>query len=208
MAERPENQEPEEELHIQRREEDVEPPPRASGAGMRDEEPALRIEPEESGMRGGLVLPMARPARAEAGALVAHGIVGGILGAVAMAIVAMAVAALVGRGFGTPLRLVAGTFYGPATMVGIGPVIVGTLFHLFTGAVFGMIFALLAGRFDPSLFWWGLFYGVVVWAIAQYLTLPLINPFMAASTPPISYLVFHLVYGGVLGSYLSQELVE
>ena len=132
-----------------------------------------------------------------------HGAVGGFLGAIAMALAAMAVAALTGRGALTPLRLPAGTFFGQAAMAGVGPVVVGTIVHLVTGIALGVVFALLLRGFRPGLVLWGMAFGALVWLLAEFALLPLVNPVMDTHTPPLLYLVDHLVFGAVLGSYLA-----
>jgi hypothetical protein len=87
--------------------------------------------------------------------IVTAGAIGGILGALVMAMFAMIAAATYQHtGFFTPLYHIASPIIGTDTMMrsmgttyfSAGPALLGLIVHLAVGAVFGVIFALIASR--------------------------------------------------------------
>lgn len=126
------------------------------------------------------------------------GLAAGLVGAVAMGLVAMIVAAASGKGFFVPMKLVAGTFMGPAAMTaGASAVVLGAVTHLVVGSFFGVIFAaIMAEDAAPGLrFAASLVYGVAIFIVMTIFILPLIDQTMAGHIDVIWFLVYHLVYG-------------
>ncbi len=99
-------------------------------------------------------------------------------------------------------------------MFGLGPSLaIGWGIHLVNGAVFGLVYAAIA-RFDPlaayaeglpSGIGLGIVYGVVIWAIAASIVMPLWVGAMTPMSPPVpdvnpASLVGHAVFGAILGA--------
>jgi hypothetical protein len=128
-------------------------------------------------------------------------------------------AALVGGwGLATPMRLIAetsldlavsldaGSNYDPAVMGGAAPVAAGILIHLLTATALGTVFPFLAsGSPTEELALWGFVYGAMIWFLAQFLMLPLVNPVMWSVMPPLLLLAYHLVYGALLGVFPARR---
>jgi len=148
--------------------------------------------------------PRTAPSRVRTDDLAVHGAVGGFLGGLAMALLAMTVSASLGRGFFMPMRLVAAIAFGPDAMGGVVPIVVGILIHLAMATALGVLFAWAIGGFRPNLMAWSIAYAVLVWLLAQFFALPLANPIMAAQMPPLLWLLCHVAYGAVLGGYLAE----
>ncbi|MFN2526851.1 MAG: hypothetical protein ABR505_11410 [Actinomycetota bacterium] len=163
---------------------------------------------------------------------VSSGIIGGGIAAVVMGLFAMIAAATYqGTGFFTPMYHIASTFIEPTAMMAsmeragteqlfyfsAGPALVGMLVHLATGAIYGVVFALLARA--------ARLHGVVtvvagaVFGIAAMLFSSLVGLPLAASLfgggEPISemptmvgwstFTVEHLIFGIVLGIWVAMR---
>lgn len=131
------------------------------------------------------------------------GIVAGLIAGSVMGLVAMFRAALDGPGFFAPMKLIAATFYGPdALLLGVGPILLGMLFHLFNAAVFGLVFSLLVGRrwSIGGALGAGVVWGLILWLVMTWLVLPWANPLMydAMMEIPGWWFFYHLVYGATL----------
>ncbi|HBY92780.1 MAG: hypothetical protein M5U01_33885 [Ardenticatenaceae bacterium] len=140
------------------------------------------------------------------------GLVGGLLGGLAMAAVAIATGLLIGRGPWYPLNLVAATivrslqatppemlsqFYLPA-------LIVGFILHMLLSISIGFLFALLLPTLPGPPWIWSLLIGPALWFGAQFVVLPAVNPVMSTSVWLPSFFVAHLVYGLVLGAWVQR----
>jgi len=166
------------------------------------------------------------------GRSVAAGLVGGVIASLVMAMFAM-IAALTyqGAGFFTPLYHIASVVLAPSTMMtsmqqamsgsafylSTGPALVGALVHLMVGAMYGVIFAVLARLLKLSgarLVLAGLVWGLVVFAISSWIALPLTAAVLASGDQisgmagmvgyPI-FIVEHLLFGLVLGLVLKMR---
>src|SRR5579864_4003210 len=82
--------------------------------------------------------------RAHVEARILAGAVAGVSAAIAMGFVAMVVSFSLGMGFWFPLELISGAFVGVKAVLG-GPemALLGLITHLFTGALLGVIFAVV-----------------------------------------------------------------
>lgn len=132
----------------------------------------------------------------------------GLVGGAVMGALAMAIGASYGGDIDlwTPVKQVAGAFYGPGVaMRGFeaGPVILGTLVHFAVAAGLGVVFAILYRRILGLPFQLGLpilmgaIYGLAIWGVA-HIVLPTLNPVMAASEKP-AFVLGHIAYGVTLG---------
>ncbi len=145
------------------------------------------------------------------GDLARGGVIGGLVGGIVLAMLMMIVTAIMGMGLLRPLYLLAATFHAPWAMtngVDVAPLLVGLMLHMVNSAIFGLIFALLLGAMmstrSMSLTTWaigGMVLGLLLFAVNQYLVLPIVAPAMATGvgTILIWWLLGHVMYGVVLG---------
>src|SRR5689334_923199 len=111
--------------------------------------------------------------------MLAGGVIAGLISGVCMLVVLCVHSAAVGMDFWLPVQLMSGIFYGPdAILGGAGPTLTGLFVHFLSSAVLGFIFALLMRPRTPTsdAVAFGLIFGIVVWALRTYLTLPAFNP--------------------------------
>jgi hypothetical protein len=167
--------------------------------------------------------------RAGLGRAVLTGAGAGVLASLAMAMYAMIHASAVGKGFFTPLYQIASLVISPSTMMtsahhaaagsgfyfSLGPALTGAMIHMMTGAVYGVLLALVVSRLSLSGSWLvtiGLGYGVLVFAISSWIALPVMAALlgsgdqiahMAQNAGYLAFLVNHLVYGAALGALLT-----
>jgi hypothetical protein len=135
------------------------------------------------------------------------GIVGGLVGGVAMALPAVLWAAASGRGFWYPINLLSGMILpGPASL---GPAELGS-FHLrlflAAGAVhavlsscFGVLFALVAARLPviPASMAWGGLVLPLVWTGISYSLMGVVNPVLQDRVDWAWFIVSQFVFGVV-----------
>ena len=141
------------------------------------------------------------------------GVVGGLLGGVAMAAVAVATVPMIERSIWFPINLVAATllrdlqtlppealdpFMPTAFLVGLG-------IHLFLSVTVGILFALILPTLPGSALVWSLIAGPTLWALVQFIALPLINPIMSELVHPVSFVAAHLLYSLVLGLWVTRH---
>lgn len=139
------------------------------------------------------------------------GAIAGLIGGGAMTVVGALLASSVGNDVWLEPRQIATLIYGQAALTepGIGPIIVGTLLHLLVSALLGAIFGIVSRRWlrlpsdygTPVLV--GLSYGFMIWLVAYFVVLPLVNPAMLTTYAP-SFIIQNLVYGVVTGLVYTQ----
>ncbi len=137
--------------------------------------------------------------------MVAAGALAGLISGFCFLLVVCLHSAAVGMDFWLPVQLLSGIFYGPdAILGGTGPTLTGLFVHFVSSAVLGFIFALLMRPKSPTsdAIAFGLIFGIVVWALRTYLTLPAFNPTLSdrATLIPGWWFIAHLVLGASLGS--------
>jgi len=154
------------------------------------------------------------------------GVVGGLVGSVAMAMYAMIISASVKHtGFFTPLYHIASAFISPKAMMtsmgnamngsssyfDLGPAIVGAIVHMMTGAIAGGIFGALIARLGSTravTVVAGAMFGLVVLVVNSFIGLPIASRLFGGGQP-ISHMakivgwghftVEHLIFGMMLG---------
>lgn len=136
------------------------------------------------------------------------GTIAGLGGGLAMALVGALISSSVGGDVWRESKEIATVVYGQAALMRPGfnaeVVLVGTLLHFLTAALLGAIFGILTRRVlrlttdfgTPVLA--GLIYGMLIWALAYFVVLPLSNPALLDTYAP-SFIVQHIVYGMVTG---------
>lgn len=143
---------------------------------------------------------------------IGRAILGGLIGSVAMAMWAMAVAGAMGMGFWTPIQLIAATWYGPAAMMHLsgGVILAGLMTHMMMGALLGIILA-IAFRVLPGLapgrarLLGGVVYGLVVWVLMQFVILKVVDPIMASHMTPWAFALGHMMFGIVAAAFLLRQ---
>ncbi len=137
------------------------------------------------------------------------GALAGIIGGLAMGLVAMITAAAYGLNVWRPLEEIAGVF-SPALMASadtlqLSAIIVGTLVHFGLSALLGVLFVVLyRGVFNlPSTMMafplaYGFIYGLVIWGVSGLITSGI--SISARDFTP-SFIVQHLVFGLVVGLF-------
>lgn len=140
---------------------------------------------------------------------VAYGIIFGLVGAI-LIMGMIAILTLPGSDdlWRSP-RIIASIVLGENAATGLLPVVIGTVMHLMSGAMYGAIFAMVMSRLSvprPFCIVVGLFYGVVIWVIAA-VGLPAlvqtldVNPLTYFSVLLLSHVLFGLTLGFAGASY-------
>src|SRR5262249_30386840 len=122
------------------------------------------------------------------GGLLRWGVIAGLIGGIAMAMIMMIVTALLGMGFLAPLYLIAATFHPAwATAQGlqIAPLLVGLMVHMVNSAIFGVIFAVVLrwifrqpiGVVVMAVA--GMVWGILIFLVMTYGVLPVLDAAMA-----------------------------
>ncbi len=128
------------------------------------------------------------------------GLIAGLAGSLAIMVVVTGILLVSGRDLGMAARLIATFVYGPDAATGFAPIVVGTVLHLVTGAVFGAIFARIVPSLPRSVFIMaGLIYGILTWFVTSYAILPIAAPLLVAQVNVGVLLTAHVVYGFTLG---------
>jgi len=137
------------------------------------------------------------------GDVVVDGLLSGLLAGAVMGIFLVIVGLLGGVEPGQTLGR-----FDPA---GDGSPLTGTLMHLAVSGLYGVGLALvrhvLGGRWaDWRRYGWllGVGYGLVVWAVAQFVLLPGLGIALADLSPAL-FIPAHLIYGAVLGYVLGRH---
>ncbi len=155
---------------------------------------------------------------------------GALLGAAASLVMAMyaMIASLTYQhhGFFTPLYHIASTFIAPKTLMtsmqhamtgsnfyfAFGPALLGALIHMMTGAMYGVVFALVAQRLrvrGAGLIGAGVAWGAMVFAVSSWVGLPLAAAVfssgdqithMARMVGYPTFLAEHVLFGLALGA--------
>ncbi|PSR25120.1 MAG: hypothetical protein C7B46_20775 [Sulfobacillus benefaciens] len=128
-------------------------------------------------------------------------ILGGVIGSMVMAIWAMMVSLISGKGFWVPVQLIAATWFGPQAMMHmtVRIIVVGLITHMMVGAMFGLVLAGLFVAFrirsGPSRLLWGIGCAIGIWIVNQYAILPTIDPMMATHMSPWAFALGHRMFG-------------
>lgn len=136
------------------------------------------------------------------------GAIAGVIGAIVMGFSASAYSSVIGGGWSTPMQAVAGVYYKAMAFVGgAGVTAVGSFTHLTIGAIFGVIFAILARRMRSPiwLFVLGILYGTAIWAFMTGVTIPVLDWVMYPRVMLMGAFWFflHWIYGGFMGLSLA-----
>lgn len=146
----------------------------------------------------------------------------GVLGSVGMALYIMSATALTGRGFWTPMNMIAAvvpSFRPPAMAFVAGPTLSGIAIHLTMGAAWGLAFGSLAALILPTRITTpivlamiaGLGLGVAVYLVTGVVIGPTLDPVLSKANP-LHYFVAHVVFGlvtaGVLATWTGRRALS
>ncbi len=138
------------------------------------------------------------------------GIIGGLLGGFAMALIAIATTPFIHRSIWFPINLVAAVVLrdlqtaSPEVLGQFMPLafLIGLAIHLLISTAIGTLFALALPTLPGPALFWSLITGPLLWAVVQFIVLPLINPVMSELVNPGSFIVAHVLYSLVLGTWV------
>jgi hypothetical protein len=138
--------------------------------------------------------------------IIEAGMVAGLVGGVAMGLLATLYAGAAGLGFAEPAQAVAATVVGTG---GLGGVVLGVVIHLVTSMMLGVVFATIVPREVRGVpaFAFGAFAGLAILVIMNLIVLPFVNPATrshlvwgsAPNTLPVAVAFWaHMAYGAGL----------
>ncbi len=132
-----------------------------------------------------------------------QGLLAGLVGGVALAVVASGLSLAAGRGLWMPVNAAASFWLGlrpvPAGWAGFGSLL-GVAVILLTAGLLGVLYASAQEPVDtPSLLLIAVYYGFSTWFVANFLLLSWLNPAVRAVWQSWPVLLGHLVYGATLG---------
>ena len=140
------------------------------------------------------------------------GVIGGALGGLLMVVVAVLYGLISGRGIWLPVNLIGATIirdlqtatFEQLTQFHASAFIAGLVLHGALAIGLGFIFALLLPTFPGRPLLWAVTIGTLLWAMASLLILPLLNPVMHQYVDWPSFIIAHLLYGGMLGWWIGR----
>ncbi|HET8632428.1 MAG TPA: hypothetical protein VFL91_33800 [Thermomicrobiales bacterium] len=132
------------------------------------------------------------------------GLIGGLIGGVAMAMVAMMLMPMLKQSPLYPVQLMAATVEGPSAVGGgMSADMLGAMIHMVMSAIFGVIYGVVLGALGWTALWVlivaGIVWALFLYVVNEYGTLPLIDKVMAERMPPLAFMMSHVAYGAVLG---------
>lgn len=141
------------------------------------------------------------------------GLGGGALGGLAMVAVALAYGLWSGQGIWLPVNLIGATIVRDLqtatietlSQFNLAALIAGLVLHAILSIGLGFVFAVLLPTMPGPPIMWSLTVGPLLWSIASLLILPAINPVMAQNVEVSSFFIAHLVYGLVIGWYVTRQ---
>ena len=139
------------------------------------------------------------------------GLIGGAFGGMAMVVVAL-VYGLINGSVWLPVNLIGaalvrdlqGASLGTLSQFNFAALMAGLALHTVLSVGLGLIFALLLPTMPGPPIVWSLTVGPLLWGLAGLITLPIIDPVMEQYVDKPSFFVAHLVYGLVLGWWVSR----
>ena len=140
------------------------------------------------------------------------GVVGGLLGGAAMAVVGGVTGLIIGRGLWYPVNLLAATaLQNFQTMTpeqlsqfSLSGLFVGLVLHFTVSVGIGLMFAILLSLLPGHPLVWSLIFGGILWVFADIVLLLPLNPIMAQLVNVPSFLIAHVAYTVILGLWVSR----
>lgn len=144
----------------------------------------------------------------DTGLWVRRGAIGGLIGGLVMAMVAMLYTLVAQGDLLAPLKQMGATFF-KADSGSAGSLLAGLMLHMMMSVIFGIVFALIvrgrASGFAPLIVA-GMIFIAVEWAIARFVVLPVVDQPLIATFGAIGGMIAHMMYGAVLGLWLARQV--
>jgi hypothetical protein len=139
------------------------------------------------------------------------GIVGGLLGGAAVAVVGLVYGVISGNTW-LPVNTVAATVLRDMqrqtaeqlSQFDATALVAGTIIHLVTSIGLGLLFSLVLPALPGRPLVWGPVIGPLLWVGTMTAVLPILNPVMAANVEWVSFGVANLLYGLLLGWWIDR----
>ncbi len=98
------------------------------------------------------------------------GLVAGLIGGIAMAMVVMLVSAVMGMGFWAMPQMISGLVLGSQAAMagGATAILVGLVVHMMLSAVYGLIYAWIVNAVTHEFWLTGIAFGIVLWVVNFY----------------------------------------
>ena len=144
----------------------------------------------------------------DTGTWIRHGAVGGLIGGMVMAMVAMLYTLVAQGDLLAPLKQMGATFF-RSDSGSAGSLIAGLMLHMMMSVALGIIFALIVrGRATGfgQLIVAGMIFIAVEWAIARFVVLPIVDQPLVATFGASGGIIAHAMYGAVLGLWLAWKV--
>lgn len=122
-----------------------------------------------------------------------------------MAAFSMSASLLRGPGLWMPVKLIGGFVLGPRAINNVGafdltPILSGLVIHTVVSAGLGGLFGLLSASLPRvTLGLYGIVYALIIWFLALFLVLPIVDPLLVNNTNPALFALSHIIYGAILG---------
>lgn len=139
------------------------------------------------------------------------GVIGGLLGGLLMAVFAMSTSLLRAHGMWMPVKLIGGVVLGFRAInragFDVAPIVSGVVIHMMVSAALGALFGLLSARLPSvTLVLYGVVYALIIWFLALFFILPIVDPLMVNRTNPALFAISHIIYGAVLGWWAGSHI--
>ncbi len=150
----------------------------------------------------------------QAGSLVLHGIIGGIIAGIVFAMFEMAVAMIMGDSFFAPLRMIGSMVLGTEALSPTYPLftaaMVGLIVHMILSALYGVIFVYLLAYTNQLasstglLLLYGSLFGLALWIVNFLIIAPFVWPqFTMVDQFWMGFVAHTFFFGTVLGGYIA-----
>lgn len=141
------------------------------------------------------------------------GAVGGLVGALVMAVWILIYAVFAGPDAWRPFAVEGVSWFGPGAVAHhpAAAIFLGLIVYLLTLAVLGAIFAALAvvplaGERPTRYAAWGFVYGAVIWLLLGAGELPAAHPLLSGTVAPWALAIGLALYGSFAGSYVGGSV--
>ena len=139
------------------------------------------------------------------------GIIGGLLGGVAVAIVGLAYGLISGNTW-LPVNTVAATLLremqqqtlADLSRFDLVALVVGGFLHITVAIALGVLFSFILPALPGRPLFWGPVIGPLLWVGAMVAGLPMLNPVMAANVEWVSFGLANVLYGLTLGWWIDR----
>src|SRR5262249_34170437 len=138
----------------------------------------------------------------------------GIIGGAAMLLFSMIVFLLAGAGgFTRPTQLIGAVFrqsWGDLSGFSLVPFVLGLFMHGCMSIAVGLVLGWMATAMrwkSAAVLAGSVVVSMIVWAVAQYTIVPMVDPVMARNFPAWIFALAHATFGVAAGGYLAHELL-